>query len=266
MLRETNVAANRRKKDEIMAQNPPKKSFAIRANIFVLRLARNWLRIALTVLAIYFILPIAAPVMMRAGMEGPARSIYLFYSPFCHQMVFRSFFLFGEQAVYPRADVPVTGSIAPFESVMGDLDAFDGVDMRGYDLELITAARAFPGNDELGYKIALCQRDIFIYGALLLGGLVYSIPYVRRRLRPVPLWLYVLLGVGPIGIDGFSQLLSYPPFELWPLRETHPAFRVITGALFGFMTAWLGFPYLEESFRDTRRVVASKLARRGIHI
>jgi uncharacterized membrane protein len=122
------------------------------------------------------------------------------------------------------------------------------------------------GNKEMGYKMALCERDMFIYAALLLGGILYSIPRVRRRLRPVPLWLYVFLGLGPIGLDGFSQLLGYPPFELWPARETLPQFRVLTGFIFGLMTAWLGFPYLDISMQSTRRQVERKLRSAGIKI
>jgi hypothetical protein len=43
-----------------------------------------------------------------------------------------------------------------------------------------------------------------------------------------------------------------------------PAFRVLTGALFGLMNIWLGFPYLEMSMRETRRELEAKLARVGI--
>jgi hypothetical protein len=35
----------------------------------------------------------------------------------------------------------------------------------------------------------------------------------------------------------------------------------VTGALFGFTTAWFGFPLLEESMAETRVIVASKKAR-----
>lgn len=242
-----------------------KYSFAIRANIWTLKLTRNWLRIALIILTIYVSLPFAAPTLMRLGATGIARTIYTVYSPFCHQMAFRSFFLYGEQPVYPRENVPNSGW-TPFEVYAAELEAFDGIDLNTFDLPLIGAARSFAGNDEMGYKVALCERDIFIYIALLTGAFIYAQPAVRRRLRPVPLWLYVILGLGPIGLDGFSQMLGYPPFNLWEPRETLPFFRVVTGAIFGFMTAWLGFPYLDESMQDTRRQILKKLRRRGIEV
>lgn len=247
-----------------MTQLPKERRFAIRANIFVLRMARNWLRIALTILSIYVVLPIAAPVLLRVGVDGPANTIYTLYTPFCHQLPFRSFFLFGDQPAYPRSTVPATG-LDSFEDYAGDLEQFEEIDLFGYDLDLLASTRGFVGNEQMGYKMALCERDIFIYMALLAGGFIYALPAVRRRLRPAPLLLYAILGLGPIGIDGFSQLLGYPPFEFWPVRETHPAFRVVTGALFGMMTAWLGFPYLEQSFREMRRQIEYKLAQRGIY-
>ena len=87
---------------------------------------------------------------------------------------------------------------------------------------------------------------------------------MRRRLRPVPLWLYFILGVAPIGIDGFSQLLGYPPFNIWEPRETLPFFRVLTGIFFGAMTGWLGFAYIEQSMQDARREIEAKLTAAGI--
>ncbi|MEO8396617.1 MAG: DUF2085 domain-containing protein, partial [Chloroflexota bacterium] len=183
---------------------------------------------------------------------------------------------------YPRAISGTT--LKPYESYIIDSPQFDqalsnwvGIPNRSYfqsindfdpyvwSFDLQFASKDFFGDPQMGYKSAICERDISIYTALFAGGLIFSIPVVRRKLRPVPIWLYILLGVMPIAIDGFSQLLGYPPFNLWSPRETSPAFRVITGALFGLMNAWLAYPYLELSFRDTRKQVEAKLARTGIH-
>ncbi|PJF38116.1 MAG: hypothetical protein CUN55_18645, partial [Phototrophicales bacterium] len=91
----------------------PKRKLALRANIWTLRLARQWTRVALLIVGIYVSLPFVAPTLMKLGLEGPARVIYTIYSPFCHQFAFRSFFLYGEQPVYPRANTGM--DVTPYE-------------------------------------------------------------------------------------------------------------------------------------------------------
>lgn len=245
-------------------RNDNRREFAIRANIFTLRLARNWYRIFVVLLAIFVSLPFVAPLMMEAGLTGPAGVIYTMYSPFCHQFAFRSFFIGGDQIAYPRANAG--SDLKPFEEYARGLPQFAHVDLDDFQVDLILAARSFRGNNQMGYKVTLCERDILIYLALLTGALIYGIPVVRRRLRPVPIYIYVILGLGPIGLDGFSQLFGYPPFDLWPARETLPIFRVVTGLLFGLMNAWLAFPYLEAAMLETRQEIEAKLHRAGIHI
>lgn len=240
---------------------PRNRTMALRLNILALRFSKHWLRVALTLIGIYVTLPFVAPTLMKLGAPGPARVIYFMYSPLCHQFAFRSFFLFGEQPVYPLESTGTT--LKPFESYVKDLPEFSQIpDIYVFSPALQFAARDFVGNEQMGYKVTLCERDIAIYSALWVGGLIYS--RIRRWLRPVPLGLYVLLGLGPIGLDGFSQLLGYPPFNFWPARETLPVFRIVTGAIFGLMNAWLAFPYIEMSMRETRQDLAAKLARIGI--
>lgn len=251
-----------------------RKSWGLRANLALLAISRRWLGIATVAIGIYVALPFAAPTLMHLGLRGPGEAIYTLYSPFCHQFGFRSFFLFGEQSVYPRAN---TGTdLRPFEDYavndpyfrerFADYANISPADISRPMLDPFTvplqfASRDFRGNETMGYKVTLCERDIFIYLAVFAGAILFR--FVRRRLRPVPLLIYVILGLGPIGIDGFSQLLGYPPFSdwfnLWPARETLPIFRVVTGTLFGLMNAWLGFPYLEMSFNETRQQIESKL-------
>jgi uncharacterized membrane protein len=121
----------------------------------------------------------------------------------------------------------------------------------------------FIGNPQMGYKMTVCERDVSMYWGFWIAAILYSLPVIRRRLRPLPIMLYLFIGVGPIGLDGFSQLLGYPPFSWWPPRETTPLLRVITGFTFGLMTAWLGYVNIEDSMRDTRRIISRKLRRGG---
>jgi len=228
----------------------------IRMNRWVLWLSKHWLAIALTVLGLYVGLALLAPVLMAVGLDGPANVLYTFYSPMCHQFAFRSWFLFGDQIAYPRH---VAGSdLTSFEAYAATDPHFHGVDLTRWTADLQLKSRSFKGNETMGFKTALCERDMLIYGAMFLAGLLYG--RVRNRLRPAPIWLYLILGLGPIGLDGFSQLLSYPPFEFWPVRETLPAYRALTGALFGVMNIWLAFPYLQTSMRETMATVENKLA------
>jgi uncharacterized membrane protein len=78
--------------------------------------------------------------------------------------------------------------------------------------------------------------------------------------------LYIFVGLGPIGLDGFSQLLGYPPFNFWEVRETEPIFRVATGGVFGLMNAWLGFPYIERAMQDTIDQLTLKFRQAGYDI
>jgi hypothetical protein len=53
-------------------------------------LTRHWLALFNSVVAIYVGLPFLAPLLMREGLERPARWIYAVYSFMCHQFPFRS--------------------------------------------------------------------------------------------------------------------------------------------------------------------------------
>jgi uncharacterized membrane protein len=57
----------------------------------------------------------------------------------------------------------------------------------------------------LGEQVAFCQRDVAIYGALFLGGLIYGL--VRHRLKPPALRWYAFFLV-PIAVDGGMQLVG----------------------------------------------------------
>ncbi len=210
-------------------------------------LSRHYLVLLNLLIFIYVGLPFLAPVLMNAGYPAAARPIYSMYGAVCHQLAFRSWFLFGDQPAYPRAAADIQ-ELETYEQATG----LDGANLLD--------ARHFIGNDQVGYKVAYCQRDVAIYGAMLLFGLVFAAS--GRRIKPLHWAVWIAIGIAPIAIDGFSQLFSQIlGFTFWQYRESTPLLRTLTGALFGFTTAWFGFPLLEESFEDTRVSLAAKRVR-----
>jgi uncharacterized membrane protein len=193
---------------------------------------------------LYLGLAFLAPVLMENGKVTPAKVIYTVYSRVCHQLAFRSWFLFGDQAAYPREIAGVEGLLT-YEQMTG-LDPFN----------LETASR-FLGTADLGYKVALCQRDVAIYGGILLFGLIFAL--TGRKIPSLPLAAWFILGILPIAVDGVSQIFSQLPWHIIPIRESTPLLRSISGGLFGFATAWFGYPVVEESMADTRKVLAVKM-------
>ncbi len=181
-------------------------------------ISRHYLALINLFMLLYFGLPIVAPVLMKAGATFPANVIYTIYKPLCHQFGFRSFFLFGEQPYYPLPEAGIPG-VKTFDQVTGFVDLENPVAYSRFQ------ARQFTGNETVGYKMALC-------------------------------------GLGPIGLDGFSQLFSQMNWSwlatILPYRESTPFLRVLTGALFGFTTAWFAYPYMEESMAETRQFFIKK--------
>ncbi len=218
-----------------------------RADRFSFWLARHYLLFINLLFFLYVGLPFAAPVLMKLNAPIPANVIYTAYSPLCHELGFRSFFLFGEQPYYPRAAAGIPGVKTYAEAT-------------GQNENDLWAARKYVGNEVVGYKVALCERDVAIYGAILLFGLIYGA--TGRRIKSLNWMLWLVVAIGPIALDGFSQLfsqLNLPVLTtLLPFRESTPTLRVLTGALFGFGTAWFGFPYIEDSMRDTREFLVKK--------
>jgi uncharacterized membrane protein/glutaredoxin len=217
-------------------------------------MSRHYMLVFNLFLLLYIGVPFLAPVFKQVGWNGPATAIYKAYSPLCHQWAFRSFFLFGEQAYYPHAEANIPGVIT-LEAATGISDQTDPSRLQ---------ARAYEGDSVLGFKVALCERDVAIWGAMLLFGLLFAIS--GRRIPKLHWMVWLIVGLVPVGLDGFSQLFSQlpPPYDflhaILPYRESTPFLRSLTGFLFGAMTAWFMFPLIEETMADTRRVLAKKFA------
>ena len=207
-------------------------------------LSRHYMIVFNGFVAIYLGLAMLAPVLYVGGKFNSAKLIYFVYGKMCHQLSYRSWFLYGEQVAYPR-EIAELDHLMTYEEATG-FDPFD-----------IESAFKFIGNEVMGYKMALCQRDIAIYGGILFFGLIFSL--TGKRIPSLPIWAWFLLGILPVGLDGLSQIISQLPWGLIPMRESTPFLRTLTGGLFGFTTAWFGYPIVEEAMADTRKLITVKI-------
>jgi len=218
-------------------------------------IAKRYLLILNLFILLYAGLPLLAPTFMKIGWVAPANVIYRIYKPLCHQFGFRSFFLYGEQPFYPTAETGMTG-YKTFEQVTGITGVEDPYSASRFE------ARNYIGNETVGFKAALCERDLGIYFAMLAFGVIFSL--TGRKLKTLPWMLWLLLAIAPVGFDGFSQLFSQFNWDwlsaLLPYRESTPYLRVLTGAMFGFFTAWFAYPNIEDSMKETRQYYIKKSA------
>ena len=218
-------------------------------------ISKRYLLLLNLFMLLYVGLPFLAPTLMKLGAEVPAQMLYRVYKPLCHQFAFRSFFVFGEQPFYPLAEANVAG-YKTFEEATGITGVDDPYSLSRFD------ARNYVGDDTVGYKVALCERDVAIYLAILIFGVVFGL--TGRRFKSLHWIAWLLIGIAPIGLDGFSQLFSQFNWDwlatLVPYRESTPFLRVLTGALFGLSTAWFAYPNIEESMSETRQYYLKKSA------
>ena len=99
-----------------------------------------------------------------------------------------------------------------------------------------------------GYQICLCARCLAIYTTMLLVGLTLN---VVRRMRPrqpiagISWWVW-LVAMLPMALDGGTQLFG--------LRESNLALRLLTGFLFGLATALFTLPQMDTAVRFQTRL------------
>lgn len=198
-----------------------------RINRLVGGIARHWLLIFNAVWVVVLGLAFLAPLLMEAGASGPANAIYKFYGFLCHQLPERSIFLGGHEHFYTSQELVANGYLST------GLSRLQRILLR------------WPGSAEAGWKVALCQRDVAIYAAVLLSGMVFgalrSRLYRRGSLPKLKFWVLALL-LAPAALDGLTQLPGW--------RESVPALRFFTGALAGAATVWFAYPYIDEAMRE----------------
>ena len=182
----------------------------------VSRALRHWLLALNVSVGLFLGGAFAAPILARLGWQQAADALYSAYHLTCHQWAFRSFFLFGQQVVYTQQQLAQLNQ-QPF---------------------------TFAGSQELGWKLAFCERDLAIYLGLLLVGLLYA---RWRGLQPAGFALYGVL-ILPMAVDGFTQMFGW--------RESTWELRLSTGLLFGLASAWLVLPRLDAALHLPSPVTA----------
>jgi len=219
------------------------------------QLARHWAIGASCLLVAYVGLPLLAPALMEVRWTGPARVIYAIYSTQCHQLPQRSFFLFGQQAMYPLPVIQAAWRHTTDPTVL----------------------RQFIGSPQMGWKVAWSDRMVAMYGSMALFSLAWAVR--RPRIRPLPWWGALLL-MAPLAVDGTTHLISdvlsgfgadgFRDTNAWLAyltRSTLPAsfyagdalgsfnswMRLISGVLLGLGVVWFVFPYLQRLLDDSGR-------------
>ena len=201
-----------------MAQTTHSLTIESAVSGLVIGFARHWLAIFNSLWGLYILLPLLAPILLHFGFNTSARVIYSVYSFACHQLPDHSYFFFSETFIPHVHELEAGGMKAGLH---------------------LMEQRHFIGNEIFGYKAAICQRDIAIYGSVFLGGLFFN--FARHRLRPLN-WMLFLLFLVPIGLDGTTQLFG--------LRESNWWLRTLTGALFGLAAVWIAYPHVETAMQE----------------
>lgn len=208
-------------------------------NLIGIFLSKNYPLLIAGLLLLFVGGSVLAPVLASSGKTKVANNLYNIYSVFCHQLAFRSFFIFGDQSAYPR-ELAKIRELTTYEEQFND--PFLNVEN----------ARKVIGDVKSGYKIALCERDLAIYSALGLSALAFQV--LKKKVKPIPWYWWFIFALIPIAIDGFSQLPGISSgWPAWlPRRESTPFLRVLTGTLFGGVTGLYMLPLMEDSLKETR--------------
>jgi uncharacterized membrane protein len=208
---------------------------------------KHWFEAFLIIYGIWVWLPFLAPVLMKLGFTSAGNIVYLTYSFFCHQLPERSYFFFGEKAMYSLHEIQ-----AAWQDTVNPM-----------------ILRKFIGNESMGWKIAWSDRMISFYSSVWLFALAWW--PLRRRIKPAPWWAIALLLL-PMVIDGSTHAVSdlagiglgFRDTNLWLAILTNHSLpmefysgdalgsfnswaRLISGLLAGLGIVWLAFPFIYQS-------------------
>jgi uncharacterized membrane protein len=188
------------------------------------------------VILAYVGLAFLAPFALKNGLTNISNPIYSTYERFCHQRVERSLFIFGEKSFYTVLELKEKQYLPQTNSEGEYLEYF------GHD---------FNGNEDVGYKVAICIRDVGLYLAF---GIALVILSFMKKVTFLNKYEYLL--ILPIFIDVGIQIVIEMnrldgPFLLY---ENNIEKRIITGILAGIGCALLLKRYLDISLTNQEKI------------
>lgn len=242
------------------------KSAAAIANRMVYWLSRNWLLVFCLAWGLLIGLPWLAPVFMKFGWTGAAKVIYFLYAFECHQLPYRSYFLFGPKMTYSLAEIQAVWQPTNNPLIL----------------------RQFLGNEQMGWKVAWCERTTWWYGSIWLTALAYR--FIYKRLPALSLRAFLLSAL-PMALDGGTHFISdimdfgngFRDNNAWLATLTNHIFpstfyagdafgsfnlwmRLILGVLLGFTVVLFLFPQLESAMNDVTQRIELKFQKAGLSL
>lgn len=188
----------------------------------------------------FFVFVAILPVfLMHTGHEESAKNIHSVYRIFCHQRVERTPFFLGAEGFvkfYSIEELQYRGAI-PNENPNAPV---------GFEEEIF--GYPYIGDEVVGYKTALCIRDLSIYTTIVILGLFYLIFSRKNRKIYKFDWKIALILTIPIAFDGIFQLIAEILGFDWVPQSyfDNQIKRIVTGVLFGVAIVMIAFPLLQE--------------------
>lgn len=210
-------------------------------------ISTHWFETFLVIYGLWVFVPFLAPVFMQVGWTGAGKAVYFLYSFFCHQLPERSFFWFGDKAMYSLGDIQAAWQNTSNPMIL----------------------RQFIGNETMGWKVAWSDRMISFYTSVWLFAVIWY--PLRGRIKPLTWWGFVLLLL-PLAVDGGTHAISdlagigngFRDTNTWlaivtshslpstfyagdALGSFNSLMRFITGLLAGLAIVWLAFPHVFQN-------------------
>lgn len=223
-------------------------------------ISNHWFALYSACFSFVVLLPFLAPVLMKLGLDGGAKTIYSLYSILCHQLPQRSFFFYGDKIMHSLSEIQIAWQTTNNPLIL----------------------RGFIGNSQMGWKVAWSDRMISMYISVLLFSWIWY-PF-RKKIKGISTGVFILFLL-PLVIDGTSHLVSellngigngFRDSNIWLAELTNfrfsPTFyagdalgsfnswaRFLTGISFGIGVVFFVFPIINEIYAENLERFNAKL-------